>query len=234
MASVPNFPLFVMFVTGNVYPGLCSKRLLIDSSSILIQLQEEVQQLKSAVTSLQHENKVLKNHMGGSSTYVRWGRPHCPAVNGTILVYSGVAGGSRHTTHGGGVNPMCLPHDPSFLSSSQLTQDGYADATMYGAEYQFNYGKIAIDDDVPCAVCYVPATVLMIPARNTCPPGWTIQYSGILTADSDQFSPSEYLLIALLGVKLRPSKFSPIYTAILDGKIIRSKALRADVSYESS
>ncbi|XP_062594053.1 uncharacterized protein LOC134255539 [Saccostrea cucullata] len=197
MASVLIFPFFVIFVTGSVYPGLCSKRLLIDSSSICTctQLQDEVQQLKSAVTLLQQENKASKNHIGGGSTYVRWGKPNCPAVNGTILVYTGLTGGSHYATHGGGVNPVCLPHDPSFLYSNQVTEDGNAYATMYGAEYQFNYRKVAIDDDVPCAVCYVPATVLMVPAKNTCPPGWKIQYSGILTTDSDEFSPSEYVCL---------------------------------------
>lgn len=47
---------------------------------------------------------------------------------------------------------------------------------------------------VPCAVCYVPAAILMIPAKTTCPPSWTLQYSGFLTTNSDDFkSSSDYV-----------------------------------------
>ena len=34
--------------------------------------------------------------------------------------------------------------------------------------------------DTPCAVCYVesPGSMLMMPARNDCPSGWSEEYHG--------------------------------------------------------
>ena len=38
------------------------------------------------------------------------------------------------------------------------------------------------DTDVPCAVCHVSnrTAVYMVPAKYTCPTGWTIEYNGYL------------------------------------------------------
>ena len=71
-----------------------------------------------------------------------------------------------------------MPHDPAFLPSDfpTTTFAGY-EAYVYGAEYQFTYKNVAIDDDIPCAICKVtPATTtMMVPAKLTCPQNWTIQ-----------------------------------------------------------
>eukprot|EP00058_Branchiostoma_floridae_P004813 XP_002590301.1 hypothetical protein BRAFLDRAFT_76554 [Branchiostoma floridae] len=100
----------------------------------------------------------------------------------------GVAGGTDHTQPGGGTNYQCLPTDPQW----GRYQDGVqgAKALMYGAEYELNtnfpFGSTSLqDDNVPCAVCYVPTrgSKLMIPARNTCPTGWTQEYHGYLMAE---------------------------------------------------
>ena len=58
-------------------------------------------------------------------------------------------------------------------------------AYVCGAEYQFTYKNVAIDDDVPCAICKVtPATTtMMVPAKLTCPQNWTLQYHGYQGAD---------------------------------------------------
>ncbi|CAG2245608.1 unnamed protein product [Mytilus edulis] len=50
----------------------------------------------------------------GGAFYIRWGRKDCPVVNGTNLVYSGIAGGGAWKETGGGTNYLCLPHDPDF------------------------------------------------------------------------------------------------------------------------
>ena len=53
---------------------------------------------------------------------------------------------------------------------------------MYGAEYEVNsfnpLKKNVYDYDAVCAVCFVKArgSMLMIPARNDCPSGWTEEY----------------------------------------------------------
>ena len=63
-------------------------------------------------------------------------------------------------------------------------------AYLYGAEYQTRGGdngplRSFHDHNVPCAVCYAPTqgTVVMIPARTTCPSSWTREYYGYLMAD---------------------------------------------------
>ncbi|XP_066279741.1 uncharacterized protein [Branchiostoma lanceolatum] len=122
----------------------------------------------------------------GGAVYTRWGRKTCPS--GATTVYSGVAGGTDHNQPGGGTNYQCLPTDPQW----GRYQDGVqaAKAYMYGAEYQLDtnypFGSRSIhDDDVPCAVCYVPTrgSKLMIPARNTCPTDWTQEYAGYFMAE---------------------------------------------------
>ena len=58
---------------------------------------------------------------------------------------------------------------------------------MYGAEYQVSYGfnpftKNLHDHEAPCVVCFVKSrgSMLMMPARNDCPSGWTEEYHGYL------------------------------------------------------
>ena len=122
----------------------------------------------------------------GGTVYVRWGHDQCPST--AQLVYSGRAGGSNWNHPGGGSNPQCLPLDPNFLtpiSGNQLLR-----AYMYGAEYEtFTDSDSHIhglqETDVPCAICHVSnrTAVYMVPAKYTCPPGWTREYYGYLMAE---------------------------------------------------
>lgn len=91
-----------------------------------------------------------------------------------------------------------MPHDPDSLPSSFPTSTyGSYYGRVYGAEYQFTYKKVAIDDDVPCAICKVkPATTtMMIPAKQSCPQNWTLQYHGYLSAPHYNYYSSEYICI---------------------------------------
>ncbi|CAH1227994.1 Hypp186 [Branchiostoma lanceolatum] len=122
-----------------------------------------------------------------TSVYVRWGKKTCPSDVGTELIYSGVVGGSWFDHQGGGSNYQCLPTDPQWGTYQDGVQGDKA--FMYGAEYQLDtnypFGSTSLhDQDVPCAVCYVPTrgSKLMIPARNTCPTDWTQEYDGYLMA----------------------------------------------------
>ena len=78
-----------------------------------------------------------------------------------------------------------LPLDPNYLKY----QPGlHTDSShMYGAEYQYTNAIVpnSHDTDVHCAVCYVPTrtTLYMIPAKYTCPKGWTTEYYGYLMAE---------------------------------------------------
>ena len=122
-----------------------------------------------------------KGERNGGTVYVRWGHDQCPSS--AQRVYSGRAGGSHYKSSGGGSNPQCLPLDPAYLRSLS----GYNGiAGIYGAEYETSsFNRASNNYDVPCAVCYVSqrSTVYMIPAKYTCPSGWTREYYGYLMAE---------------------------------------------------
>ena len=98
----------------------------------------------------------------------------------------GFVGGSYYGHTGGEGEYICLPNNPKY----DKYKDGFqSDSYVYGTEYQVSsynpFQNSLHDHDVPCAVCYVQsrATQLMIPARNDCPSGWTVEYHGYLMAD---------------------------------------------------
>ena len=123
-----------------------------------------------------------KEERNGGTVYVRWGHDQCPST--AQLVYSGRTGGSHYSHPGSGSNPQCLPLDPNFLTPISGTQ--YR-GLIYGAEYETDtdskshfHGRQ--NYDVPCTVCYVSnrTAVYMVPAKYTCPTGWTREYYGYL------------------------------------------------------
>ena len=118
----------------------------------------------------------------GGVVYTRWGRTTCPSTLGTVLVYSGRAGGTFYNKQGGAANHLCLPEDPDYLQFLAGVQ-GYS--PVYGAEYETHgatpLGAVA-EHNIPCSVCYTSArvTALMIPAKTRCPSSWTHEYTGYL------------------------------------------------------
>ena len=64
---------------------------------------------------------------------------------------------------------------------------------VYGAEYQSPLEGTQ-DHNVPCAVCYVSSrdTVLMIPAKTSCPTAWTREYYGYLMSAAYAHQRSNY------------------------------------------
>ncbi|XP_015751804.1 PREDICTED: short-chain collagen C4-like isoform X9 [Acropora digitifera] len=115
--------------------------------------------------------------------YVRWGRTSCP--NGAQIVYQGLIGGEHFTHSGGGSQYLCLPRNPNY----DKYQNGHQSAGyVYGTEYEVNayngnpFDGNLHDHDAPCAVCFVKSrgSMLMMPARNDCPSGWTEEYHGYL------------------------------------------------------
>ena len=120
--------------------------------------------------------------------YTRWGRTTCPSTPGTQLLYAGRAAGSAHVDRGGGANYICLPEQPQYSTYTAGSQLGRA--FLYGAEYRTTGNdngplRSLHDHNVPCAVCYTSTreTVVMIPARLSCPSSWTREYYGYLMAD---------------------------------------------------
>ena len=109
--------------------------------------------------------------------------------------------GKSHYSHGGGVNYLCLPLDPESLENAQRNlQSG---ARIYGVEYQ-NAGHSSgffagvHDQDAPCAVCEIQgrSRVLMIPAKKTCPAGWTLEYYGLLASQYHTYKGSDFICVS--------------------------------------
>ena len=129
----------------------------------------------------------------GGAVYVRWGRTICPSDQGTELVYSGRAGGSRRDEKGGGANFLCMPDNPDHLLYTRR-QQGYS--SIHAVEYQSSHRSDGVTNhNVPCAVCYVTtrSTVLMIPAKANCSTGWTTEYIGyLMTSHKDSNYRSRY------------------------------------------
>lgn len=118
--------------------------------------------------------------------YVRWGRTTCPS--GAQVVYKGLVGGEFNGHPGGGVNYLCLPHTPKY----DKYHDGHQYAGyIYGTEYDVGqysgnpFKRSLHNHDAPCAVCFVKSrgSMLMMPATNDCPSGWTKEYHGYLMTE---------------------------------------------------
>ena len=118
----------------------------------------------------------------GGVIYTRWGKSSCPSVSGTRMVYNGRVGGSYYNHIGGGANHLCMPPDPQYTLGHRILVQNHS--VLYGSEYQ---DPIAGTNqyNVPCAVCLatIRETVLMIPAKTTCPPSWTKEYHGYLMSE---------------------------------------------------
>ena len=130
----------------------------------------------------------------GGTVYVRWGHNQCPST--AQLVYSGRAGGSHHGHSGGGSNLQCLPVNPNFLTPIRGDQHR---AYMYGAEYETHTASNSPvhrrhNTEVPCAVCHVSdrTAVYMVPAKYTCPTGWTREFYGYLMAEKYNHHRSQF------------------------------------------
>ena len=126
----------------------------------------------------------------GGAIYTRWGKSSCPQIEGTELVYSGITGGTYYTHSGGGANYLCMPHDAEYSTTLTYSSGVQGYAQIHGTEYGVVPLQGTHDHNVPCAVCYVSTrpTVLVIPAKPTCPPTWTREYFGYLMSGSTKFS----------------------------------------------
>ena len=65
----------------------------------------------------------------------------------------------------------------TYLSGTQ------GDTLIHGSEYQ-HPAQGTHNQNPACAVCFVPrSTVLMIPAKASCPSNWTMEYYGYIMAE---------------------------------------------------
>ena len=119
----------------------------------------------------------------GGITYVRWGRTNCSNTTGTELVYTGRAAGTNYNTQGGTNDYLCLPEEPEYM----VFQSGVQGLSpIHGSEYETHDGPLPqTNQNVPCVVCNTElrGSLLMIPARISCPTSWTLEYNGYLMTD---------------------------------------------------
>ena len=129
---------------------------------------------------------------GGGVTYVRWGKSSCPSAAGTQRLYAGRVGGNFMNRRGGGGTYLCMPDQPEYSTMLRYTTGSQSYSEVFGTEYEHptvgrhNY-------NVPCALCSATTRVIevMIPARASCPTGWTREYYGYLMSQSDNWNPAD-------------------------------------------
>lgn len=153
----------------------------------LSEVSAEVQALK-----VSRDQLLATVSQSQTSSYIIWGRSTCPVS--TETVYSGIIGGSPNSEAGAAANYLCLPLSPELSDSKLPTYSAF----LFGAEYQtYNTNPLHANKDPLCALCRIPRAVnVMLPASNTCWPGWTLEYSGFLMAgDSRHSAASEFICI---------------------------------------
>ena len=116
-----------------------------------------------------------------------------------VICITGVMGKSFFN-QGGGVNYLCLPLDPEFPDNVQGGEQ--TGSYIYGVEYEkwksSRFFNEVQDQDAPCAVCEARnrTQVLMIPAKKTCPDGWTLEYEGLLASQHNSHKGSEFVCVS--------------------------------------
>lgn len=92
--------------------------------------------------------------------------------------------GSHHNQGGSGSNFLCMPKQPEW--GDYTNTDETMRAHIYGTELELDSNKPFAqhlhNQEVTCVVCQTidRKSVLMIPAKLTCPLGWTPEYNGYL------------------------------------------------------
>ena len=116
----------------------------------------------------------------GGRVYTRWGSNACTFTPGTELVYSGRTGGRVSTQALEDDTFLCMPREPDYKQSQYLKGEQEEDVNRY------QYSDLIIHD-IPCAVCYATtrASLLMIPAKTSCPVDWTAEYEGYLMSEQN-------------------------------------------------
>ena len=130
------------------------------------------------------------------------------------MLYTGRVAGEYYNHKGGGANYLCLPNNPDY--NIRTSSPRYY-SRVYGTEYE--YPLIGTHNhDVPCAVCYATtrAAQLMIPAKTSCPSGWTREYYGYIMSEGnwDNRSRNQYICVDKNQVSLPGSRSN------IDGTVI--------------
>ena len=182
-----------------------TERMLNTSSDLLKELSRNYSELENNTMAANNAlekrisilNELIKQTLNISLhgvIYTRWGKSTCRS--GVNRVYAGRTGSSYHGHRGGGANYICMPNDPEYSSYIPGVQ-GYS--YVFGTEYEAPVTSGRAQHNALCAVCDVTnkSRVLMIPAKLTCPSGWTREYYGYLMAEDvfNAFGPSMYTCV---------------------------------------
>ena len=101
---------------------------------------------------------------------------------------------------GGGSNYLCLSSNPIFDKAIPGSQGA---SFIYGTEYEVSgnsnmFSKNLYNHDAPCAVCHTESrgSHVMIPGRNVCPSGWTLEYKGyIMSAHQSHRGKTQFICV---------------------------------------
>ena len=98
----------------------------------------------------------------------------------TETVYSGKVGSSSSADQGGSSSYICMPENPDYALLNQPGLQG--NSSVHGTRYEDGLASGNSQQDAPCAVCLVNtrSAVIKVPAKSTCPSGWTREYHGYL------------------------------------------------------
>lgn len=168
---------------------------LTDQETKITLLQKELESTKQKIRKLEEEDDDTHGNSQCSSSYIRWGRTECP--QNATLVYAGYSAGGKYTDTGAAVDYLCLPTNPDWDSY----EDGFQSyGRINGAEYETTfYAKLKSlhDKDVPCAMCRTSrAEVVMVPGKNVCYEGYTVEYRGYLMSGSySHVAASQYVCV---------------------------------------
>ena len=129
----------------------------------------------------------------GGVTYNRWGNSNCRS--GVERVYPGRTGVTLHDDRGGAANYLCMPNDPQYTLPFEPGVRGQS--YVFGTEYEEPLVSGHDEHNAPCAVCYIPTkhAVIMIPAKTSCPSGWTREYYGYLMSERRSSGRTMYVCV---------------------------------------
>ncbi|PVD19676.1 hypothetical protein C0Q70_20166 [Pomacea canaliculata] len=105
----------------------------------------------------------------------------------------GYMGGSWYTDPGSGANYLCLPPNPA----GGIIAKPASYSHLGGTEYEVS-NRLENNQDALCAVCFVKnrSSNIMIPGTNSCPSGWTTEYTGLLmTGNNAHAGSSEFICV---------------------------------------
>ncbi|XP_071153177.1 uncharacterized protein [Mytilus edulis] len=121
--------------------------------------------------------------------YTHWGSTTCGST--AQLLYSGIMAGGPQGTAGSGSDYLCMPTTPSYTGDESGSAESER-GQLYGIQLGLDTSDWSSPFDtskngyvVDCAVCQILANpaVFMQAATNTCPTGWTVEYTGYLMSE---------------------------------------------------